>query len=115
MNSQTYVTDPSIWERFYKNMVQNKFNPYKYRKHRKIQKGRGGLYGRFKGSYMIPVNPNAIDTEPNMTKNTIITPVEADAKRALAELNNGRTANFKFNQRRHANRNCSIGCWKRLH
>lgn len=90
MNSQTYVTGPSIWERFDKNMVQNKFNPYQYRKHIMIQRGGGGLYRRSKGSYMIPVNSNAIDSESNITKNTIITPIEADAKRALVELKNER-------------------------
>ena len=31
MNSQTYVSDPKIWEAFYKNMAEKKFNPYKYK------------------------------------------------------------------------------------
>lgn len=31
MNSQTYISDPKIWEGIFKNMAENKFNPYKYK------------------------------------------------------------------------------------
>lgn len=48
MNSQTYVTDPSMWETFYKNMANKTFNPYKYRKQwTKNQIGRG-VHGRYR-------------------------------------------------------------------
>lgn len=31
MNSKTYISDPKLWEAFYKNMAEKKFNPYKYK------------------------------------------------------------------------------------
>lgn len=86
MNSQTFVTDPLIWERFYKNMAKNKFNPYHYRRF-KNQGGRG-LHNRFRHSYMIPVNPNAIDTETNPVNTTMVSPVAAAEERATSELKN---------------------------
>lgn len=68
MNSQTYVTDPLIWERFYKNMAKNNFNPYKYRRVNKQNLIGRGLHGRVRHSYMIPVNANAKDTETSSVK-----------------------------------------------
>lgn len=85
MNSQTYVTDPVMWENFYKNMSKKSFDPYKLRKQNKIQTGRG-LYGRFRGSYLIPVNPNSTQTESTLIQNKLVAPVEADAERAESEL-----------------------------
>lgn len=84
MNSQTYVSDPTIWEQFYKNMSNNKFNPYRYRKHRTNQIGRG-LYGRIRGSYMIPVNSNT-STDDSISNAPLITPVAASAERAESQL-----------------------------
>ena len=80
-----YLSTPDLWGKFYKNMSRKTFNPYKFRKQKKIQTGRG-LYGRYRGSYLIPVNPNAIDTDVEKTKNTVISPVEAVAERAKSEL-----------------------------
>lgn len=48
MNSQTYVSDPTIWETFYKNMAEKKFHPYTYKPK---QYGRGFYKGK---SYAIP-------------------------------------------------------------
>ena len=62
MNSQTYVSDPSLWDTFYKNMANKKFNPYKLRKNKIRQIGRG-LHERFRGSYIIPVNPSVVKEE----------------------------------------------------
>ena len=39
------MSDPKLWEAFYKNMAEGKFNPYKYRPKQK--------------EYRIPVQPNA--------------------------------------------------------
>lgn len=89
---RTYVTDPKIWEAFYKNMSENKFNPYKFRQHKKFQTGRG-RYGRFKGSYIIPVNQNIVNTDPEKTKTTLVTPIEAAAKRDASELKYDRGEN----------------------
>lgn len=88
MNSQTFVTDPLIWERFYKNMAKNKFNPYQYRRFKKHNQSGRGLHGRFRHSYMIPVNPNAIDTETNSVNTTMVSPVAAAEERATSELKN---------------------------
>jgi len=49
MNSQTY-------------MAHKKINPYKLRKNKIRQIGRG-LQRRFRGSSIIPVNPNAVKEE----------------------------------------------------
>ncbi|CAC5370199.1 unnamed protein product [Mytilus coruscus] len=54
-------------------------------KQKKIQTGRG-LYGRFKGSYLIPVNPNSVEAESKSIQIKQVTPVEADANRAESEL-----------------------------
>lgn len=86
MNSQTYLTNPTLWLNFYRNMANNKFNPYKYRRQKKNQVGRG-LHGRFRGSYMVPVNPNAMDDTDSTTVNTkLVTPVAAAEQRAESEL-----------------------------
>lgn len=86
MNSKTYVTDPSMWERFYRNMVNKNFNPYKYRKQwRNNQIGRG-LHGRYRGSYIIPVNSNATEIEKDPLHTTIVSPVAAAEERALSEM-----------------------------
>ena len=61
MNSQAYVSGPSLCDTFNKNMANKKFNPYKLRKNKIRQIGRG-LHERFRGSYIIPVNPS-VDKE----------------------------------------------------
>ncbi|CAG2236043.1 unnamed protein product [Mytilus edulis] len=66
-------------------MSTKSFDPYKFRKQNKIQTGRG-LYGRFRGSYMIPVNPNSTQTESTLIQNKLVAPVEADAEIAETEL-----------------------------
>lgn len=81
-----YLTDPLIWKRFHKNMEGNKFNAYSYRRlKRKNQLGRG-LHGRFRHSYMIPVNVNANDTETNSISTTMVSPVVASEDRATSEM-----------------------------
>lgn len=82
MNSQTYVSDPTIWSLFYQNMSKNKFNPYKNRKQKKNQTGRG-MYGRFRGSYMIPVNSNTT-SENSQTNTPLVTPVSAAEERTVS-------------------------------
>lgn len=83
MNSQTYLTNPTMWLNFYRNMANNKFNPYKYRK-KQNQIGRG-LDGRMRGSYIIPVNSNARDTDSSEVQTSLVTPVAAAEKRAASE------------------------------
>lgn len=65
-------------------MSKNKFNPYKFRKKRTNQTGRG-LYGRFRGSYMIPVNPNT-STDNSNANTSFATPVAASEERAESLL-----------------------------
>ena len=81
-----YLTDPLIWKRFYKTMAANKFNPYSYRRSKKQNRSGRGLHGRFRHSYMIPVNPNAIDTETNSVNTTMVSPVAAAEERATSEM-----------------------------
>lgn len=81
-----YLTDPLIWKRFYKNMAANKFNPYSYRRFKKQNRSGRGLYGRFRHSYMIPVNPNAIDTETNSVNTTMVSLVAASEERTTSEM-----------------------------
>lgn len=85
MNSQTYVSDPNLWETFYKNMAKNTFNPYKYRKNQKKDQIGRGLNGRYRRSYMIPVNSNTVKEEPNPINTTLVTPVAAAEERAVSE------------------------------
>ena len=77
MNSKTYISDPKIWEVFYKNMAEKKFNPYKYKPK---QIGRGV---RSRKSYVIPIRPHSqfdtVDTSPQ------VTPVAAVEERAKTE------------------------------
>ena len=65
-------------------MSKNKFNPYKFRKKRTNQTERG-LYGRFRGSYMIPVNPNT-STDNSNANTSFATPVAASEERAESLL-----------------------------
>ena len=79
MNSKTYISDPKMWEMFYKNMAEKKINPYKYRP---IQKGRGWSY---KKSYRIPVRPHSqIEIQPTVP---LVTPVAALEERAKYQYN----------------------------
>lgn len=77
MNSQTYVSDPRIWEAFYKNMAEKKLNPYKYKPK---QIGRGTKRHR---SYVIPLRPHSRLESPE--NSTHVTPVAAVEERAKAE------------------------------
>lgn len=81
-----FVTDPVIWERFNKNMASNQFNPYTYRRSKKRNQLGRELHGRFRNSYMIPVNPNAVDTDTNPVKPTVILHVAAAEERASSEM-----------------------------
>lgn len=78
MNSQTYVSDPRLWEAFYKNMTEKKFNPYKYKPK---QIGRGVKSYK---SYVIPLRPHS-QLESEQHTNTLMTPVAAVEERAKVE------------------------------
>jgi hypothetical protein len=79
------VSDATIWQKFYKNMSENKFNPYKYRKKKLNQTGRG-LYGRYRGSYMIPVNQNTASDSIPTANTSLVTPVAATEQRAESQM-----------------------------
>lgn len=85
MNSQTYVSDPTIWQNFYKNKSENKFNPYKHRK-KKQRQTRRGLHGRYRGSYMIPVNQNTASDSTPTSNIPLVTPVAATEERAESQM-----------------------------
>lgn len=78
MNSQTYVSDPRLWEAFYKNMAERKFNPYKYKPK---QIGRGVKSYK---SYVIPLRPHS-QLESEQPTSTPMTPVAAVEERAKVE------------------------------
>lgn len=103
MNSRTYVSDPSLWETFYKNMADRKFSPYKYKKTKNNRKqiGRGRLHGRYRGSYLIPVNRHAVK-EDDKVHTDLVTPVAAAEERALSEYKEEKEHNeprVKLNKR----------------
>jgi len=61
------------------------FSPYKYRKKsRNTQIGRG-LSNRYRGSYIILVNPNAVREEVQPVTTTLVSPVAAAQERAVSE------------------------------
>jgi hypothetical protein len=75
MNSQTYVSDPKIWEAFYKNMAEKKFNPYKY-KPRQIGRGM-----KNRKSYVIPIRPHSqLESQQIPTQVTPMAVVEERAR-----------------------------------
>lgn len=75
MNSKTYISDPKMWEVFYKNMAEKKFSPYKY-KPRQIGRGM-----RKQNSYAIPIRPHSqLDNQIAQ-----VTPVAAVEERAKTE------------------------------
>lgn len=78
MNSQTYVSDPRIWEAFYKNMAEKKFNPYRYKPK---QIGRGVKSYK---SYVKPLRPHS-QLKPVQQTSTQMTPVAAVEERAKVE------------------------------
>ena len=78
MNSKTYVSDPRIWEAFYKNMAEKKFNPYRYKPK---QIGRGVKSYK---SYVIPLRPHS-QLESVQQTSTQVTPVAAVEERAKVE------------------------------
>lgn len=68
-------------------MAKQHFNPYKYKKSRRINQTGRGLHGRYRDSYMIPVNSNAEDiVEPNPVPMIMVPPVAAAEDRALSEM-----------------------------
>ena len=77
MNSMTYISDPKIWEAFYKNMAEKKFNPYKYKPK---QIGRGM---KKRKSYVIPIRPHSQLEKANIVPQ--VTPVAAVEERAKSE------------------------------
>lgn len=77
MNSKTYISDPKIWEAFYKNMAEKKFSPYKYKPK---QIGRGM---RKQKSYVIPIRPHSQLEYHNPIPQ--VTPVAAVEERAKSE------------------------------
>lgn len=77
MNSKTYISDPKLWEAFYKNMAEKKFNPYKYKPK---QIGRGM---RKRKSYVIPIRPHSQFETTNLVPQ--VTPVAAVEERAESE------------------------------
>lgn len=77
MNSKTYISDQKLWEAFYKNMAEKKFNPYKYKPK---QIGRGM---RKRKSYVIPIRPHSQFETTNLVPQ--VTPVAAVEERAKSE------------------------------
>lgn len=75
-----YVSDPSLWKKFYENMSKKYFNPYSYRGKRK--------HALRKQSFLIPVNRNAIDRDIVQQ----ITPSAAIVERAKGNLKREREA-----------------------
>ena len=75
MNSKTYISDPKLWEAFYKNMAEKKFNPYKYKPK---QVGRGMIRRK---SYVIPLRPHSqLETANLIPQGTPVAAVEERAK-----------------------------------
>jgi len=66
-------------------MSENKFNPYKYRKTKQNQTVRG-LYGRYRGSYMIPVNQNTASDSTPTANTSLVTPVAATEQRIESQM-----------------------------
>lgn len=77
MNSKTYISDPKLWEAFYKNMAEKKFSPYEYKPK---QIGRGM---RKRKSYVIPIRPHSQFETTNLVPQ--VTPVAAVEERAKLE------------------------------
>ncbi|KAJ8313844.1 hypothetical protein KUTeg_008405 [Tegillarca granosa] len=84
MAGSIYVSDPAIWRKFYKNMLDGKFRPEQYRPK---QTGGGGIAGMYADQpYMIPVNPHAEDKEEEkIIVGKQVTPVAASLERASSE------------------------------
>ena len=85
MLGSMYVSDPTVWRSFYKNMVEGKFNPAQYRGR---QTGVGGIAGMYaKKPYMIPVNPHVTsEPEEKVIVGKQVSPVTAVEERAKSEL-----------------------------
>lgn len=83
MSGPTYVSDPRIWKTFYKNMVDENFNPRSY-KGRQSEGGIAGMYS--KKPYMIPVNPHITVEEPKEIFGKQVTPMVAVEERAKEDL-----------------------------
>ncbi|KAJ8320135.1 hypothetical protein KUTeg_001722 [Tegillarca granosa] len=85
MAGSIYVSDPVIWRKFYKNMLNGKFRPEQYRPN---QTGGSGVAGMYADSlYKIPVNPNTDEEEKEkIIVGKQITPMAAEVERAKSEL-----------------------------
>lgn len=79
MNSKTYISDPKLWEAFYKNMAEKKFSPYEYKPK---QIGRGM---RKRKSDVIPIRPHSQFETTNLVPQ--VTPVAAVEERAKSDQN----------------------------
>lgn len=75
MNSKTYISNPKLWEAFYKNMSEKKFNSYKFKPK---QIGRGM---RSYKSYVIQLRPHSqLETVYPIPQVTPMAVVEERAK-----------------------------------
>lgn len=86
MLGSMYVSDPTVWRSFYKNMIEGKFNPGQYRGR---QTGGGsGIAGMYaKKPYMIPVNPHVTpEPEEKVVVGKQVSPVTAVEERAKSDL-----------------------------
>jgi len=86
MVGSMYVSDPRIWKSFYKNMIDGKFDPGRYRGRQKGGGGIGGMYS--KKPYMIPVDPHVSreHEEEKVVVGKQVTPIAATEERAKSEL-----------------------------
>jgi len=80
MLGSRYVSDPEIWRKFYKNMLNGKFDPVQYGG-RQTGGGIAGVHSH--KSYMIPVSPHTVMEEKPVVQ---VTPVAAGIERAKSEL-----------------------------
>ena len=77
-----YVSDPEVWRKFYKNMLEEKFRPEQYKSK---QTGGAGIAGMYANKpYIIPVNRHGKDEEEEMEVQQV-TPVAASLERAKSE------------------------------
>jgi len=84
MMGSRYVSDPDVWRKFYRNMLDGKFDPSRYRG-QQTGSGIGGMYD--KKPYMIPVNPHLeYKQKEKIVVGKEVTPVAAVVERAKSEL-----------------------------
>ena len=84
MVGSTYVSDPEVWRKFYKNMLNGKFYPGQYRGRQTGGAGIAGMYAN--RPYMIPVNRHiGEEEEDKIVVGKQVTPVAAAVERAKSE------------------------------